>query len=178
MDCRPALILIVVAVSLSIACHAQQAPTRANTDWFVKAGYGVFVHYLAGLQNGAGQINSLDKETAWDECVREFDTERFAEDVAQAGAGYVIFTVMQVSRFMIAPNATFDRITGYEPGEACATRDLIEDLYQSLHSRNISLMLYWTGDGPRVDGKGAEAFGWQAPVTRSFVEKWSSVARE
>jgi len=98
--------------------------------------------------------------------------------VAQAGAGYVIFTVMQVSRFMIAPNATFDRITGYEPGEACATRDLIEDLYQSLHSRGISLMLYWTGDGPRVDGKGAEAFGWQAPVTRSFVEKWSSVARE
>jgi len=155
-----------------------QEPARANTDWFQKAGYGVFVHYLAGLQNSAGAIHSLGRETSWDECVRDFDTERFADTMAECGAGYVIFTTMQISRFMIAPNSTFDRISGYKPGEACATRDLIEDLYQSLHKRNIVLMLYYTGDGPRGDEKAGPAFNCQNPVPRDFVEKWASVAAE
>jgi hypothetical protein len=151
---------------------------NASTDWFQKAGYGVFVHYLAGLQNNREQIHSLGRETSWAECVREFDTERFAETMAEVGAGYVIFTVMQVRREMIAPNETYDRITGYQPGEACATRDLIGDLYQSLSHRNIPLMLYFTGDGPRADPKAAPAFGWQTPVTPEFVGKWTDVARE
>jgi hypothetical protein len=98
--------------------------------------------------------------------------------MAEAGAGYVIFTMMQVTRFMIAPNATYDRITGYKPGEACATRDLVEDLYGSLSRRKIPLMLYWTGDGPRADEKAAPAFGWKEPVTTEFVRKWASVVEE
>ena len=153
-------------------------PMNPNTDWIRKAGYGVFVHYLAGLQNNREQIHSLGRETPWDEAVREFDTERFAETMREVGAGYVIFTVMQISRHMVAPNATFDRITGYRPGEACATRDLVADLYDSLHRRGIPLMLYWTGDGPRADPTAGPAFGCGTPVTTEFVEKWSSVARE
>lgn len=149
-----------------------------NTDWFQKAGYGVFVHYLAGLQNNRDAIASLGKQTSWDECVREFDTERFAQTMQEVGAGYVIFTVMQVTREMIAPNATYDRITGYRPGEACATRDLIEDLYRSLSRRGIPLMLYYTGDGPRADEKAGPAFGCGTPVTTEFVTKWASVAEE
>jgi hypothetical protein len=151
---------------------------RANTDWFQQAGLGVFVHYLEGIQNNPETLQSLGKKTSWDDCVREFDTERFADAVEEAGAGYVIFTVMQISRFMIAPNETFDRISGYKPGEACATRDLIEDLYQSLHKRNMALMLYWTGDGPRADEKAGPAFGCGTPVKKEFVEKWADVFRE
>ena len=168
----------VVAVALLPLNLAHGEPMNPNTDWFQQAGYGVFVHYLAGLQNSREQIHSLGRETSWDECVREFDTERFADTMAEVGAGYVIFTMMQVRREMIAPNATYDRLTGYQPGEACATRDLVEDLYQSLSRRNIPLMLYWTGDGPRADPQGAAAFGWQQPVTTEFVEKWASVVRE
>ncbi|MBC7288412.1 MAG: discoidin domain-containing protein [Armatimonadetes bacterium] len=149
-----------------------------RTDWFYQAGFGVFVHYLNGLQNNAEQVHSLGRQTSWDECVREFDTKRFAETMHEVGAGYVVFTVMQITRFMIAPNETFDRITGYKPGEACATRDLIDDLYQSLSRYNIPLMLYYTGDGPRGDPKAAEAFGWQTPVTHDFVRKWAAVAAE
>lgn len=149
-----------------------------NTDWFHKAGYGVFVHYLAGIQNNRERVHSLGRESSWDECVREFDTERFAETMQEAGAGYVIFTVMQIKRFMIAPNGTFDRISGYKPGEACSTRDLVEDLHRSLSRRKIPLMLYWTGDGPRGDAKAGPAFGWKSPVTTDFVRKWASVAQE
>jgi len=42
------------------------------------------VHYLNGLQNSRESINSLGRETPWDECVREFDTERFADAMQEA----------------------------------------------------------------------------------------------
>jgi len=157
---------------------AYAAADNPKTDWFSKAGYGVFVHYLEGIQNNPEAIHSLGKQTSWDECVKEFDTERFADTMAEAGAAYVMFTVMQISRYMIAPNATFDRITGYKPGEACATRDLIEDLYASLNRRDIRLMLYWTGDGPRADEKAGPAYGCGSPVSKEFVQKWADTFRE
>lgn len=179
-------ILLVVAstgtVSAQNAPHAKPdtaVPTvNRRTDWFLEAGYGVFVHYLSGLQNHAEQIHSLGRETSWDQCVAEFDTDRFAATMNEVGAGYVIFTVMQRKRTMIAPNATFDRISGYRPGEACARRDLIEDLYQSLARYKIPLMLYFTGDGPVDDPRARRAFGWTYPVNDTFVKRWSSVARE
>jgi hypothetical protein len=96
----------------------------------------------------------------------------------QVGAGYVIFTIMQLTRHMIAPNETYDHITGYKPGEACARRDLVDDLYKSLSKRNIPLMLYYTGDGPSRDSKAGPAFGCGTPVTTEFVKKWASVAEE
>ncbi|MCL4193808.1 MAG: discoidin domain-containing protein [Thermoguttaceae bacterium] len=157
---------------------AAQEPPETNTDWFLKAGAGVFVHYLNGLQNDKGQLHSLGKETSWDQCVREFDTEKFAATMKEVGAGYVIFTIMQVTRHMIAPNATYDRITGYKPGEACATRDLVLDLHESLSKRGIPLMLYFTGDGPRADPQAGAAFGFTNPVTAEFVGKWASVVEE
>lgn len=153
-------------------------PSRANTDWFQKAGYGVFVHYLASLQNAAGQLHSVGRQTSWDECVREFDVNRFADAVSEAGAGYVIFTMMQRSRFLIAPNATFDRLSGYRPGEACATRDLVEDLSAALRRKNIPLMLYWTGDGPLDDPKAGPALHCGVPVQMEFVKRWASVVQE
>lgn len=178
-DAHPqAALLLLAATSLWALGPAAAEPNNPNTDWFSKAGYGVFVHYLAGLQNNAGAVNSLGKETFWDQCVREFDVQRFADNMARAGAGYVIFTIMQRSRFLIAPNATFDRITGYKPGEACATRDLVADLYQALHARGIPLMLYFTGDGPCDDPKAAAAFGCTYPTNTGCVRKWASVARE
>ncbi len=149
-----------------------------NTDWFSKAGYGVFVHYLEDLQNAPDQLHSLGRRTTWDQCVHDFDTKRFGQAMADAGAGYVIFTMHQRTRFLIAPNATFDRLTGYRPGEACATRDLVEDLYQALHAHNIPLMLYWTGDGPREDARAAAALGWKEPVPTDYVRKWASVVQE
>jgi len=169
---------VSAALLLALSPCASAEPNNPNTDWFLKAGYGVFVHYLAGIQNNPEEVHSLGKQTSWDQCVLDFDTEKFADTMAEAGAGYVIFTVMQISRFMIAPNATFDRISGYTTGEACSTRDLIEDLYRSLSRRNIALMLYWTGDGPRGDDRAGPAYGCGNPVTREFVQKWADTFKE
>jgi hypothetical protein len=170
--------LLTSVLLLLPGCAALAATNNPATDWFCRAGYGVFVHYLNELQNNAATIQSLGRSTSWDECVREFDAERFASAMAEAGAGYVIFTTHQRTRFLIAPNATFDRLTGYKPGEACATRDLIEDLYPALHRRNIPLMLYWTGNGPSSDPKASAALGWRTPVADDYVANWSSVAEE
>ncbi|MDR2704259.1 MAG: hypothetical protein LBC02_00630 [Planctomycetaceae bacterium] len=45
-------------------------PQPERTDWFLKHGYGVFVHYLNQVQNNPENIASLRKSTSWDECVR------------------------------------------------------------------------------------------------------------
>ncbi len=166
---------IIFLMTMAICGASQFNPA---TDWFHKAGYGIFVHYLEDLQNETNKVHSLGKHTSWDECVKEFDVEKFAETMAQVNAGYVIFTMHQRTRFLIAPNETFDKLTGYKPGEACATRDLVEDLYQALSKRNIPLMLYWTGDGPRQDEQAAKALGWSQPVPLDYVKKWASVVRE
>lgn len=170
--------IAVMFAALMVYGSALAVTNNPATDWFSRARFGVFVHYLNELQNNANTIQSLGRSTTWDECVREFDTERFAAAMAEAGAGYVIFTTHQRTRFLIAPNATFDRVTGYRPGEACASRDLVEDLYQALHKRNIPLMLYWTGNGPSSDAKANAAMGWQTPIPEAWIEKWAAVTEE
>jgi len=47
-----------------------QKPDPAKTDWLVAGKYGVFVHYLTGLQNNPDHVASLGRQTSWDECVR------------------------------------------------------------------------------------------------------------
>ena len=89
---------------------------------------------------------------------------------------------MQGTKYMIAPNSAFDKIAGTKAGEACSTRDLIEDLYQSLSKYDIDLFLYFTGDGPYKSVEEGKRFGFIEPrdvgVTRPFVEKWASVLEE
>ena len=172
------LSLVILSTVTSLNSSLPAEPHNPNTDWFMKAGYGVFVHYLSDIQNNSQELHSLGKETSWDECVQEFDAEKFADLMDQVGAGYVIFTMHQRTRFLIAPNATFDRLTGYKPGQACATRDLVEDLYVALHRKNIPLMLYWTGDGPRQDQQAAKALGYTEKVSTEYVQKWTSVVQE
>ena len=161
------------------AATLRAEPQNPNTDWFREAGWGVFVHYLWDLQNAGHRTNNLGRTTSWDECVKEFDTEKFADQIKQIGAPYVFFTMMQRTRYLIAPNATYDQLTGYQPGQACSTRDLVADLSHALDKRGIKLLLYWTGDGPREDVQAAKGMGgWSGQVTDDYVAKWASVARE
>ena len=159
---------------------------KNKADWFLDKKWGVFTHYLSYMQNSSsesGMLHSKGKgETSWDECVNDFDTEKYAELVNESGAGYVIFTIMQGNRYLCAPNSAFDKISGYLPGEACSKRDLIGDLIFSLEKYDIDLFLYYTGDGPYLDDRAGKAFGFfdrkNQNVTYEFVTKWASVAQE
>ncbi|WP_138476792.1 alpha-L-fucosidase [Dyadobacter bucti] len=165
--------------TLTIDTLSRISPERAgNTDWFKAAGWGVFVHYLYDVQCAGDHITTMDGVSDWDKCVGEFNTEKFAEQIKSTGAAYVIFTMMQRTRYLIAPNKTYDKLTGFKPGEACSKRDLVEDLYKSLNKRGVKLMLYWTGDGPRQDDKAAKAMGYTEKVSEEYVQKWADVAAE
>jgi len=154
-----------------------------KTDRLHSKIWGVFTHYLSHEQNNPQSVaNRNAGETNWSACVEELNVEAVAQTLADVGAGYHFFTLMQGSKYMAAPNATFDRITGCAPGEACSRRDIPLDLYNALGPHGIDLYLYFTGDGPYRDEREGKAFGFVEPrsdgVTLPFVEKWASVLEE
>ena len=151
-------------------------------DRFLSRKWGVFNHFIEPIQNNPKILNSYGKTTDWNTLVNEFDVELVAKTLNEIGAGYYVFTVMQGTKHMVAPNKTFDKIAGTKPGEACSHRDLIEDLYQALKKYDIDLFLYFTGDGPYKNHPEGDRFGFVEPrhvgVTKDFVEKWASVLEE
>ncbi len=163
----------------------KQATPQQN--WFANRKWGVFIHYLDSVQNGSGNYhNTKTYRTDWNECVEDLDTDLLARQLAEINAGYLIFTVMQGSRFLCAPNATYEALTGYARGEATSRRDLIGDLLNSLDKYGIPLFLYYTGDGPHKDpkamlglyGRETDIGPGASMVTPDFVEKWAAVMKE
>lgn len=153
-----------------------------KTDWFLNKKWGIFIHLLNGVQNSPGRAANMGAGvTDWSEYIDSLDADLIAEQIAEVNAGYLCLTIMQRSKHMIAPNETYNRITGYKPGEACAKRDFIEDMYNALNKRGIDLLLYFTGDGPLDDAQAGNAFGYisqEDKVSVEFVQKWSDVVRE
>ncbi len=144
--------------------------------------WGVFHHYLDTLQ---GDINKPHNQPfgklAWSDLVDRFDVERLAWSLHQMNAGYYFITLMQGTKSMIAPNATFDRIAKTNPGEACARRDLPMEIADALSKYNIDLCLYYTGDGPYKDDVVGSRFGFTEPrkdISMEFCNKWASVLKE
>lgn len=122
----------------------------------------------------------------WNEHVEAFDTDLLAKQLHEAGAGYYIITIMQRSKYMIAPNETYNNLTGYKTGEACCKRDLIADIIKSLEKYDIPLGLYFTGDGPLDDPQAGKGMGYISnkvgahteKVSTDFVKNWASVVEE
>lgn len=156
---------------------------KKNIDRMSEKKWGVFSHYLYGRVNNKENILSYRKQTSWDECVREFDVKRLARMLNDMGAGYYFITIMQGTKYMIAPNATYDKITGYKSGDACSARDLPMELADELAKYDIDLYLYITGDGPYKDPQAGVAFGYSHPreetmISEEYVRKWASVLEE
>ncbi len=141
--------------------------------------FGVFNHFLYG--NPGSEMPKGADLTDWNARCELFDVERVAKELHDVGAGYYFITLMQGRKYMCAPNATFDEIAGTKPGEACARRDLVADLYEALSKYDIDLYLYYTGDGPYKDEAIGRKFGFNEPrkdVSLSFAEKWAAVLEE
>lgn len=149
------------------------------TDRMYNKRWGVFNHFLYGVPGGT-TCSEID-ESDWNKRVEALDVKKIAYNLNEMGAGYYFITIMQGTKHMIAPNKAFDEIAGIEPGEACAKRDLIEDLYQALSKYDIDLYLYYTGDGPYKNEEIGVKFGFIEPrknVSKDFVNKWASVLEE
>jgi len=117
------------------------------------------------------------------EQVRAFDVQALAAQLETIGARYFVITLGQNSGFFNSPNATYDRITGYAPGEHCSTRDLPLDLVRALEPKGIKLLLYLPCQTPNADAHAQKAFGihqraGDQPIDLEFARQWAQVIQE
>jgi alpha-L-fucosidase len=164
-------------LSLLTLC-ALSAPAHADDRavWLKEARFGVMSHYLAEWI--AKRDNLPEPSVAqWNELVDHFDVETLANQLAQVHAGYYLLTIGQGSGFYVAPNATYDRLTGVTPSRL-SRRDLVSDLSAELAKRNIKLMVYL--GTPGADPAVAKKLGLvRGPYrNREYQLRWEQVIRE
>jgi alpha-L-fucosidase len=147
----------------------QQLPAREKGKaWFKVAKFGIFVHYL-----GEGPD--------WNKRVDSFNVEKFAEQLQQTGANYLIFTLGQNSGYYCSPNATYEKYAGYKTGERCSRRDLPMEIADALAKRGIRLMLYLPSRSPQRDKQamaGLHDVNERQPAPQEFTKCWSEVIAE
>ncbi|MDH4238279.1 MAG: alpha-L-fucosidase [Phycisphaerae bacterium] len=169
--CRGKVSLIVITF-FALAGEAQD-----QAAWMTEARWGVMTHYLADWK--ALEMKERMTVEKWNEMVGHFDVEALAEQLKSVGAGYYLITIGQNSGYYLAPNATYDRFVGIEPSR-CSRRDLVADLYDALHKREIRLMVYLPSGAPAGDRTAREALQWQNGPhrNREFQLKWELVITE
>src|SRR6185369_7423219 len=139
---------IALLVSLqTVFCFLGFAESEnPSTEWLRNARYGIFMHFLPGDPKTFAMVD-------------KFDVLALAKQLESSGAGYFVLTLGQNSGYYNAPNAVYDRYTGYRTGERCATRDLPLALEEVLRPKKIKLMLYLPCQVPNQDERAQKAFG-------------------
>ena len=178
--CFAALAAIFFASGLSAAEPAAEsaAEPAANpashpaerSAWNPSWRIGMFLHFLPG---GDGAAKA--QET--------FDVEKLADQIASTRVDYFVLTIYQNSGWFNAPNAEYDRVTGYKSGERCSERDIPLLMADALAKRGVALFLYVTGQVPNRDERAQKAFGLATgpddqKLSVEFAQKWSAVFRE
>ena len=136
----------------------------ARTEWFKECGWGVFTHYLAQKDTTAQE---------WDQQVAAFDVDGLAGQLASIGTSYYFFTIGQNSGHFCAPNSAYDDLVGVEPTK-CSRRDLIADLYDCLHPRGITLLVYLPAGAPAHDVQAMEKLEWEWGFEGDWPEAWGT----
>ena len=176
-------------LAIALVGFAWPIVAAENTDWFQQARWGVLTHYLGAAPSSAGGAELTAQ--MWNRQIDAFDVEGLADQLASAGAEYLLFTIGQNSGHYCAPNATYDKIVGIVPSK-CSRRDLVADLSSELKKRDIRLMVYLPSGAPAADDVARKKLGWRwgrsggwqlpgEPVGGRLVEfqrKWEAVIRE
>ena len=125
--------LTPVAQANAVAAASQPARRhRANTDWFVKAAYGVWFHFFDLTTPRRGP------RKPYAQAVNDLDVEVLGSLVEETGAGYVILTTNLGNPTCPAPIRSWEEL---HPGWT-TQRDLIADFAGALNRRGIRLLLY------------------------------------
>ena len=119
------------------ADRARARSKRANTDWFAKAGYGVWFHFLDLTMPPSGA------RIPYEEAVNRLNVEELVGRVAETGAKYMIWTVNHGHPTCPAPIKAWERL---HPGWT-TKRDLISEFADALGKRGMRLMLYMNPPG-------------------------------
>lgn len=160
--------LVSPSVKRQLAERAEKL--LANTDWLVADRYGVMFHWTSDTKPEAGSPKP------YQQAVRDFDVEHFAQMVAEMGAHHAVFTTSHAGFYFPGPNKTIDSIL---PGRTC-DRDLITDMAGALAKRGIKLILYFHpghDDAPwwartHFDENKAEYFRQWCAIIREIGERY------
>ncbi len=150
------MLLIAFLVSVVVSGLRQtgaKAAAVVSTDWFVGAHYGIGVHWTSQSVPSTG-----GSPVPYCTAVNNFDVNKLASQLSDAGAGYVIFTISHAQMYFAFPSPTLDAVIA---GRTC-TRDLYSDMYNALAPKNIKMMFYYPSVGVNDDP------AWQA------ASKWST----
>ncbi|UJP04902.1 MAG: hypothetical protein LZF61_08590 [Nitrosomonas sp.] len=144
----------------------EETYSQHKTDWMYTGKIGLSTHYFA---HNPGELEQKAAQLQIDE---------IANQAANAGASWFLFTLYHRPWLMMAPNDTFDRILGMN--DFTSTRDIPLELSNALQKKNIRLMLYVN---LRLDPKSAvspkirEAMGgW--PPNDKLVQNIAAVLKE
>jgi hypothetical protein len=110
----------------------------APTDWMVNGGYGIGVHWTT-LSLPAGGGSRVTYCTA----VNNFDVNNFAQQLVDAGANYVLFTISHAEMYFAFPNPRLEGLFNSIGVSRTCTRDLYSDLYNALNPKGIKMMFYY-----------------------------------
>jgi hypothetical protein len=154
-----------------------QNQTSDRSAWMRKARWGVMTHYLADWRARVDD-EKLSVEN-WNDLVDHFDVEGLARQIEAVGAGYYLITIGQNSGYYLSPNAAYDKFVGIHPSK-CSRRDLVADLYESLRTRGIKLMVYLPSGAPGGDALAVKSLQYERGPNRNreFQIKWEAVIRE
>ena len=143
-----------------------------ETDWMAGK-VGAFVHYWPSI---AGRPST------------RFDTERFRRDILAMGVDFFFLTLGQNAGTYIAPNETYERLTGRRRGEAtaaCHGRDIPREMIEALRGTGVKFCLYLPCKGPARDPEASRRLGFVAssdgkdPVdTPEGLANWCEVIGE
>ncbi len=160
----------IAVFALCVPAGARAVVRNPNTEWFTNAGYGAFMHFLPADAKGLARVE-------------DFDVDALARQLEAMRAKYFVLTLGQNSGFMNSPNAEYERVTGYAPGQRCSMRDLPLAIHRVLEPKGIRLMLYLPCQAPNRDERAQEAFGLpqgpkDQPITVEFAKRWARVIQE
>ena len=151
--------------ALLIHTSPAQAEIPPETKWMQDKKWGISHHYLAGGKLNNAYFNITDY-TAWNDYVNDFDVNDYADKVAKAGVGYVIFTITQNRGYLATTSTVYDKHappcttalkasgcrnqSGANRADYTPTRDLMLDLATALESKGIALIAYIPVHPPRL----------------------------
>lgn len=101
-----------------------------------KSPYGIMVQYGPWSYPRTG-YHKLDLDAH----VESFDVNRFVEQVADTGAGHVIWSLTWWTFQLSAPSSAVDRVVGHP--RLTSRRDLVGEVAKALQARGIMFFLYY-----------------------------------
>jgi len=143
---------------------------RSSTQWMREAGYGIMFHWTGDTYPSQGN------RVPYAQAVDALDTDALAKKVYDMGAGYLILTTSHASYHFPAPMKAIDAIHAGHTTQ----RDLIDDLYHSLNTYGIKLMLYYhLGHSSYRDPQGWwQNSGYDIQNPQIFWKNWENIISE